>query len=466
MNDIAEPRSAALNKLSIARDRRPTGLARGRWLLLSIIAVVGVIAAGAVWWWSDTTGRNVLDTFVDRPVEVTLMEIPDLGGGASGGDAARIALVGSGRIVSDRQVNVATKVSGQIVELDVEQGDTVVEGQVLARVEDVVYRAQRDEAAANVARNQHAIARARTEESRARATVLQLRAEFEFEQRNYERVKGLIESGQASEFEFNNTRNRYEAAQAAHDAAAAAAKSAAAAVELAQAELTASEAVLRLLQKRVDDCAIRAPISGVILQRNAQVGDFLAAEGGRGANANAQLVSIADMTLLRVEIDVSERDVGRLSADQPARITPDADRERAFAGKVMWIDPVGNYAKATVQVKVRILEPGPQFRVEGSAKVEFLDPVERTSTTPAKPASLWLPLSCVKAPPGSDEAEVFTVVKDRAVAVPVKVGARTDKTIEVLSGVYPGMRIVAEKVEELRGDARVKVLKTVRVGDL
>lgn len=471
MNDAPGAKSLSLSKLTIDHASRPTGSTRHtvRALLALFLVVIALGAVGA-WWYYRTTGRNIIAALTQPPVDVGVMVVPPLEKESSPGQT--IVLVASGKVVSDRKVDVATKVSGQIVELSVEQGDRVEAGQVLARVEDVVYVAQRDEAAANVERNRQAVTRAEAEDRRAKSTIAQLQAQYEFEQRNFERLSGLREQDRASDLEYLNAKNTYEAAKAALDAARSASASATTTVEWTKADLAASEAVLRVLQKRVDDCAIRAPIGGVVLERNAQIGDFLAAEGGRGANANAQLVSIADMSLLRVEVDISERDVGRLSAGQPARVTPDSNRKKSYNGKILWIDPQGNYAKATVQTKVRILDPGPDLRVEGSAKVEFLSaPIDAGhgaaagSTAPA-PASYWLPLSAVKVSSDGVQAFVFTVLKERAVAHPVRIGARTDKTIEVLSGVYSGMCIVAENVDAVEPDAAVHVARTINPNDL
>jgi len=467
-----DPKLAELSRLTIDRRRHATGPHSGRLLLGGIVAAVALISVAAGWWYYRTTGANILAAMTQPPVEVRLVTIP-----SPKAAAFATMLVATGQIVSDREVNVATKVSGQLVEMNVEQGDRVERDQVLACVEDVVYRAQRDESAANVARQRNAIARARFEHERAKAAVLQARANLDFEQRNFERLRRLSETGQASDFEYLNAKSRYEAALAAADVAKAEADATAAAVTVAEADLAAAEAVLRLMQKRLDDCAIRAPIGGVVLERNAQVGDFVAAEGGRGANANAQIVRVADMSLLRVEIDVSERDVGRLQPGQTARITPDADRTRSYDGRVLWIDPQGDYARAVVQVKVRILDPGPNLRVGGSAKVEFLAPAPEaataaaaapgTETTAGGPRSAWLPKSAVKLTPGSDEAVVFTVGGDgRALPNPVRVGTRSDKLVEVVSGVAPGMQIIADNVDKIEAGTAVRVVKSVSMDEL
>ncbi len=452
--------SAGLSRLRIDRSQRPTTAGRG-WIILTItVAGVAALSAGAAWWYYQTTGTTIISALAEKTLDVSVTTIP-----AAAPRAAPVALVATGKIVSDRLVNVATKVSGQIVELLVEQGDAVEAGQVLARVEDDIYRAQRDESAARTAQAEHTVARAAAEEARARAAVDEARAEDALRQRDYQRMRQLNEKGQASAFEFLNSMNLAEASAAALQVAEAAAQSATAALAAARTDVDASRAILRVWQKRLDDCDIRAPLAGVILDRNAEVGDFLAAEGGRGANANAQLVSIADMTRLRVEVDVSERDIGRVSPGQRARITPDADR-RAYDAFVMWVDPVGDYARAVVQVKVRIENPGPGLRIDGSAKVEFLAPATASDAAAAAGGNLWAPKAVVKLAPSGDDGLVFTIVAGRAVGHPVRVGARAEKSVEILSGIRPGMQLICDGVDGVSERSPVRVVRTVPYGDL
>lgn len=459
MNDSTPSRISGLSRLTIDGAQRPASSQRGWLWLLLIVALMAMLGGGGIWWYYRTTGADIIAALGEQPIEVRVFTVS---GGAK--RSMPVVLVANGKIVSDRRVNVATKVSGQIVELNVEQGDHVKEGDVLARVEDVIYRAQRDEASAELERTEFAVIRARVEHTRALAAIGQAEAELAFEQYNYERLQGLRGTQDASDFEFINAKNRFDASAAALDVARADAAARESAIALAQADVAAARATLRLAQKRLDDCAILAPISGVILERNAQIGDFLAAEGGRGANANAQLVAIADMVLLRVEIDVSERDVHRVFAGQRARITPDSHRERSYDGHVMWVDPIGDYARATVQAKVRILDPGPDLRVEGSAKVEFLG--RTTGEEPNAASTLWLPKSVVKLTPGSDDAEVFTVTGDRAVSNQVRLGARTEDAVEIRAGVVPGMQLVADHLDEVKQGSLLKVLRAVTESDM
>lgn len=437
--------------LAIDQNKRPAQK-RKRSRVLGIITMIVIIAAvGGGLWYYQTTGKKIVQAMSKQPTDVELVTIT-LEHSAT---QPRIVLVANGKIVSDVQVKVATKVSGQIVELLVEQGDVVEKDQVLARIEDDTYRAQRDEAQAAVERRKSELTRLDYTIAQADAQIEEKRALAEFEKRNHERLIRLRAEGKADDLELNNARNRAEAAGAVLESARAAAQSARAARQVTAADLAAAEAQLRLLQKRLDDCNITAPIGGVILERNAQVGDFLAAEGGRGANANAQLVEIADMSLMRVEIDVSERDIHRLKPDMQARVTPDIEPDHSYAARILWIDPIGDYARATVQVKVRILDPGPGLKVGGSAKVEFL--AGPSPTEDREHLSYWLPKDAVQTTPGIQQAVVFTVNNGRAIAHLVQIGTRTDEMIEVLSGLRNGMQIIAGNVQELQNNDPVTV---------
>lgn len=315
------------------------------------------------------------------------------------------ALTATGKIVSDHHVDVATKVSGQVVALNFEQGDRVERGQVLARLEDVLPQARRDEAVANLAK---------------------ARANLEYHKVNFGRVQGLAQVGQASDIELAEARRAYDEGQAL---------------------IAAGEATVAYAEKVLRDCQIEAPITGVILERNVEVGDFVAAEGGRGAMANSQLGSIADMTRLRVEVDVNELDVGRLSPNMPCAVVPDSNKDRHYRGRVLWIDPGANYAKATVQVKVRIEDPDDYLRVEGAAQVQFLTGEPQAPTS--QNAGLWIPLAAVL--PGADghSARVFVARDGRFSAVSVNLGRRERDAVEVLSGLTEGQEIAAERVDHL-----------------
>ncbi len=394
----ASPLQEQLRSLSISGEQRPLAASAGRpktagrWLVRLLVAVAVVVAAYLGYdrfFGGGAAGRQAASEVRLIPVASRLASEP------------APVLTATGKIVSDHRVQVSTKVSGQIVALYFEQGDRVELGQVLARIEDVFYKARRDEAAALLERS---------------------RAEVKFQKVNFARVERLMEQRQASEIEYAETRRDLEAAVA---------------------QVAASEAVLAAAEKALADCEVTVPIGGVVLERNVEVGDFVAAEGGRGAMANAQFAVVADMSKLRVEVDVSELDIARLSTGMPCTIIPDADKDRRYHGRLLWIDPGANYAKATVQVKVRIVDPDDVLRVEGAAQVLFLPPQEVLATSQDTPR-IWIPLVACRAEAAGNTGQVLVNSGGRLQATLVTLGRRQGGEVEVTNGLVEGQEIAAD----------------------
>ncbi len=390
-----------LRSLSIPREQRPQPRATGRGgksvpvvLALAVLVLGGYLAwqkYGEYLPWPQFAPAAAASTV--RTLKVTAEPEP----------APSPVLTATGKIVSDHRVEVATKVSGQITHLYFEQGDHVESGQIMAAIDDVLPRARRDEAKANLAGAQ---------------------AHQAYQAVNFARIQSLFDQKKATDIEYADARRAIDES--------------AAAVKAAEAQLAAAEKVLA-------DCQVPAPISGVVLERNVEVGDFVAAEGGRGAMANSQFGAIADMTKLRVEVDVSELDIARLRSDMPCLIVPDAQKDRRYHGRVLWIDPGANYAKQTVQVKVRVDDPDDRLRVEGAAQVQFLPEPLASNAAPG----LWVPQSACQVDPDGTTGVVYVRDAGRFQCVPVKLGRRIGERIEVLSGLSVGQEIATEGLDKL-----------------
>ena len=403
---------AQLRSLAIPKDQRPAskfgaGVRRRTGTIVLLIVLAGLGYAAYVF--RDALASKVTDLRTESVEAEDIRFIPVT---LTDSSTPQAVLTATGKIVSDHRVVVATKVSGQIVELFFEQGDHVKQGQLLARVEDVLYRARRDEAAARLQRSQ---------------------ANLEFQRTNFKRVAGLIELSSAPDIEFADAQRWLRDAEAA--------------VAADQASLASAEKFLR-------DTEVVAPITGVVLTRNVEVGDFVAAEGGLGAQANAAFATIADMEKLRVEVDISELDITRIRKDMPALIVPDAYKDRRYNGHVMWLDPGANYSKATVQVKVRIDGPDEFLRVEGSAQVSFL--TEPPESSKAEKPAIWIPTSAVLFDPSSASGSVFVKSENRLHKTPVKLGRKVNDRVEVLGGLTAGQLIAAEGIDRLADNQRLR----------
>ncbi len=398
-----------LRTLSIPRDRRPGPPVRARRGPLTGLLALAVVGLAGYLGWERFGDR--LARWVGRSPTAPAAAVRTVRVVAAPPAAATPVLTATGKIVSDHLVEVQTKVSGQVVALYFEQGDAVQRGQVLAEIESEIYRARRDEAA---------------------ATLMKSRANLAFQEFNFERLSRLHAQSQASDLEFADARR---------------------ALDEARAQVAADEALLALAEKLLRDCQVVAPISGVILERNVEVGDFVAAEGGRGAMANAQFGAIADMTKLRVEVDVSELDIGRVRRGMPCLVVPDARKDRRYRGEVLWVDPGANYAKATVQVKVRIFEPDAELRVEGAAQVQFF--TEPPWDVPAEATALRIPLSSVLTD-SDGSTHVYVAREGRWRRVPVQLGARDAASAEVVSGLSADDEVAAGDLAQLREGAAVR----------
>ena len=408
-NDI----QAELRSLSISKEQRPHSASSPRrrlrrgGLAVGLIVIVGAAVTGYAF--RRSLAPMVRELASPEAASVRLIQVT-----MAGSPGPMSVLTATGKIVSDHRVVVATKVSGQVVALSFEQGDRVELGQVLARIEDVLYRARRDEGAARLQRSEAALA---------------------FQKINYARVSGLLKSENAPDIEYADAKR---------------------ALDEAEAQVAAERASLAFAEKTLHDCEVTAPISGVILTRNVEVGDFVAAEGGIGANANAQFGTIADMTRIRVEVDISELDITRLSKGMPCQIVPDAYKDRRYSGFIMWLDPGANYSKATVQVKVRIEEPDEYLRVEGSAQVSFLSEKPSAAGAGSEPPTIWIPASACLLDPSGKSGTVFLGDQGRLRKASVEIGRRTGERIEVTGGLSAGQSIAADGLEKLSDGQRMR----------
>jgi RND family efflux transporter MFP subunit len=237
--------------------------------------------------------------------------------------------------------------------------------------------------------------------------------------------------------------------QAAHDQAVARYERAVAAIASLKAAVTVAQANERVTEVGVQQTLVKAPFDGVVLTKNANVGDnitpFSAAADTKGA-----VLTMADMSTLEIEADVSEANLAKVKLDQPCEIQLDALPGVRMPGAVGSIVPTVDRAKATVTVKVRFLDRDPRVLPEMSAKVAFLDrEMKESERTPrvAVPAG-----AVMKRDAG---AAVFRIDDGRARLVPVTTGEAFGDWLELRSGAKPGDRVVLRPPADLRDGARV-----------
>ena len=329
----------------------------------------------------------------------------------------------SGYVVAQRKAAVASKITGRLVYLGVEEGNRVKKGQVIARMENDDAVAARNRALANV--------------NAAKSALEQAMAEFDDAALNFNRMLKLSEKGSVARSENDIAEARWKRAKAT--------------VSAQKSSIKASEAALKEAEVLLEYATIRAPFDAVVLTKNADIGDIITPLGA-ATNAKAAVVDIADMESLQVEVDVSESNIGIVKNGQPCEIQLDALQDSRFRGAVHMIVPTADRAKASVMVKVAFKEKDPRILPEMSAKVAFLSrevPPEEQKAFKAIPAGAII---------GKEGNQfVFSAKNGRAHKTVIRTGRRSGEMVEVLSGLETGEFLVTEPLDKVKAGMKVKV---------
>jgi len=331
----------------------------------------------------------------------------------------------SGYVVAQRKAAVASKVTGRLISLSVEEGSRVTAGQVIALLENEDVLAARNQAEANL--------------NASRQNLEQMKAELHDATLSFNRNKDLIGQGFVSQSEYDASEARY--------------KKASASVGAAEAAVKASTAVLRGAEVAVEYTLIRAPFNAVVLTKDADIGDIVTPIGA-AAEAKAAVVTIADMDSLQVEVDVSESNLQMVKSGQPCEIHLDALPDSRFRGKVHMIVPTADRTKATIMVKVRFLEKDSRVLPEMSAKVAFLSrevkPDEEKPRTALNPSAILT---------RDGRSIVFLIKENRVIKTPITTGEKIGEMIEVLQGVKAGDTVVIKPPERMKDRAKIKIVE-------
>jgi len=321
-------------------------------------------------------------------------------------------LMASGYVVAQRKAAVASKGTGRLVYLGVVEGDRVAKNQIIARLEDADVHAALEQAKANL----------RVSE-----------ADLKDARQSLARQKSLLEKGLAN--------------QAEYDAADARLQRVIAGIEMAKAMVTSAEVQL-------ENTLIRAPFDGTVLTKNADIGEMVVPMAASVGSKSA-VVTIADMTSLQAEADVSESNIEHIKPDQPCEITLDAYPEIRYQGYVAKIVPTADRAKATVMVKVAFRSYDNRVLPEMGAKVLFLTKASDAAVMTEKPC-LTLPASAVVERDGKKIA--FRVIDNKATSVIISVGRMMGPNVEIINGLTSGEKVIDKADDSLKDGVKVKVL--------
>ncbi|OGC77174.1 MAG: hypothetical protein A2Z27_00585 [candidate division Zixibacteria bacterium RBG_16_50_21] len=327
------------------------------------------------------------------------------------GSDAQAELVATGYVVAQRKAAVSSKATGRLEVLNVEEGDRVNAGKIIAQLENSDIKAALDLAVANL--------------KKAQADSLEAAL-------NFKRQTELLKSGAS-------TRDVVEVATARYDAAIAG-------VQAMRANVKAAEVAL-------ENTLIRAPFNGTVLTKEADVGEMVAPFASSSSSRGA-VVTMADMKSLEVEADVSESNIQRVKPNQPCEIILDAYPEFRYQGYVKKIVPTADRSRATVLTKVAFRNLDVRVLPEMSARVNFL-PVEKQKTEESQEPALTVPKNAVTT--RGNNRVVFKVVEDYVQEIPVTIGRELGTVTEIKDGLSAGDRVVLSPPGKLKSGDKVKL---------
>jgi HlyD family secretion protein len=373
--------------------------------------------------------------------------------------AGATVLSATGYIVAHHKIQANSKVTGRVAWIGVEKGDKVKEGQILVRLEDQEFRAQYEQA-----RGQAESARAQLEQlqhgsrpeeiQQAEHNLSEARATAANDKLTLDRTKNLVSQGVLSQQALDDATAKYEASQQrvhsleqSHQLAKIGPRSEE--IDRAKGAVIQAEGAAAYAKSQLDATVIRAPITGTILERSAEKGELLT---GQFASAARPVFSLADLNDIQVELDIAQDDFAKLAPKQEGEVSVDAFPDRKYKGVIAEISPEANRQKATVQVKVQILNPDDYLRPEMNSTVRFLAAEQKN--TSSQPSGVFVPSNAVRERNG--KKVVFIVFKNKALAREVHIVAPRSGGA-LVTGLNGGENVITAAPQNLQDGDKIKI---------
>lgn len=372
--------------------RRPWG-----WFV-AIAIVVGVGAVAASWFWFGRDGLLEVQSAVARTPSASNVE------GA--------VLDGTGYVVARRQATVSSKATGKVVDVFIEEGMMVKEGQLLATLDDSLQRTQLE------------LSKAQLDETQA--SLKELDVQIEQANLDVSRISQLVEKKHASQSELDRARLTLDGLDAQK--------------RRLEKSIEVSEVALELQQQYLDDMQIRSPFDGIVIAKAAQPGEMISPVSGGGGFTRTGICTIVDMDSIEVQVDVNEKYINRVTPDQPATVTLNSYPDTRLPAEVIAIIPTADRSRSTVRVRIRFLDRDERVLPDMGVSVSFLE--EGTETIRQElPAGVDVPTTAIF---GTDENNYVWVIEEKSVfRRSVSVAATNGSRTVVSSGLERGELVVA-----------------------
>jgi len=405
MNDLKRD----LDALRI--ERQPERPAAARWIVWTGLIVLLAAAGLAGYRWITR----------ERPVEV---QVATVSVRAAGTQAA--VLNASGYVVARRRATVSSKITGKVVEVDVEEGKNVVQGQVLARLDDSSPRA--------------ALALAEAQAEAARHTLRENEVRLDQARLNERRAAQLLKERIVSQSQLDDAKAEADSIEAR--------------IGALKEQIRVAERQIEVQQADLDNYVIRAPFSGVAISKDAQPGEMVSPVSAGGGFTRTGICTIVDMHSLEIEVDVNESYISRVSAGQDVDAVLDAYPDWHIPARVITLVPTADRQKATVLVRLAFKQLDPRILPDMAIKVTFLREGDATATASAQPTAL-VPRPAIRTV-GADNF-AFVLRGDAVERRAVRLGGTDGDRVEVLAGLQSGDRVVVSPSAALADGSKVIV---------
>jgi len=407
-------KSELIDQLRIERPAEESGGVS--WVVWAVAIVAGVGLAGGVAWYAFPRAIPIsVATAAPAPADVVV-------GPSSILDA-------SGYVVARRQATVSSKITGKVVEVKIEEGQRVEQGQVIARLDDTTQRA--------------AAAQARAQRAQADANLTAARVAFENAKPTYQRNELQYAKAVISAQTLDTAKAAYDTARTSLDVAARA--------------LAVADSAVAVTERNLEDTVVRAPFAGVVTVKAAQEGEMVSPNSAGGGYTRTGVGTIVDMDSLEVEVDVSENFINRVHPGQRVTAKLNAYPDWEIPAHVIAIIPTADRAKATVKVRIGFEAADPRVLPEMGVRVAFLEgePASAPARTSSAPRALVVPMAAIQS---EGDVGVVYVVNDGAVERrSVKLGTKVAGGQIVLSGLNSGARLAVGDLSRLADGAKVRI---------
>jgi RND family efflux transporter MFP subunit len=407
-----DDQSALLNQLRIDRgtESAPSGKT---WIWLAAALLILAAAGFAVWWWMRPHGV---------PVQIVTAQ-------AIAGDAAAGSILdASGYVVARRQATVASKITAKMVELDIEEGDHVKAGQIIARLDDTNIRAALNAATAQL--------------DYAKASLTETQVNLTNAQRDYDRQKSLLQGHFVSQAVVDNAQTSVDALRAQL------------ATQRSNVDVVARN--VSMAERNLDDTIVRAPFSGIVTVKAAQPGEMVSPVSAGGGFTRTGIGTIVDMDSLEIQVDVNENFINRVRPGQQATAKLNAYPDWQIPAHVIAVIPTADRSKGTVTVRIALDQKDERILPEMGVRVAFLDNSGPGREGGAKAGpGVTLPSNAVQG--SGNTGAVYVVHGDTVERRAVRLGAGNGENVTILSGLTAGERVAVGDFARLEDGAKIQV---------